>query len=91
MDDPKLNCPLQINFDKLVDLVVSCSVEDLKQFADRQEEMLPTHQQMLYLISLRQSVHGLMNKSFFTRHLSLALMANECTYVMTIEELSVFC
>ena len=46
---------------KQVDLVMSCGGDDLKQFADRAEEMQPTHQQMLYLISLRQSVHELKN------------------------------
>ena len=53
--------PHTTNFDQLVDLVVSCGGEDLKHFLIGQEEMLPTHQQMLYFISLRQSVHGLMN------------------------------
>ena len=51
------------NFGDLVDLVVTCGGEDLKQFVDKAGKMLITPQKMLELTLLRHLAHGLMNHS----------------------------
>ena len=77
------------NFDELVDLTVSCSVEDLKRFLERAgKNATYTSKRVVEFIevvaeeNLLKRVHQVSNFS---------IMADECTDVTSIEELSIFC
>ena len=85
--------PHTTNFDKLVDLVVSCGGEDLKQFADkagRNATYTSTNAVFDFIeatgIWVDEFQPKLLHKTPF-----LSLLADECTDITTIEELSVFC
>ena len=81
------------NFSKLVDLVVSCGGEDLKYF------MLKTGKNATYTSHIAVVVFGevlgrwveeallkrLQQASYYS------IMADECTHISTVEEMSVFC
>ena len=84
--------PHTTNFDKLVDLVVSCGDEDLKQFADRagrNATYTSTDAVFDFIEAIGTWVDEFQLKlphkaPFFS-------LADECTDITTIEELSVFC
>ena len=81
------------NFDKLVDLVVSCGGEDLKQFADRAGRNA-TYTSTDAVFDFIEAI-GTWVDEFQLKLLHKApffsLVAEECTNITTIEELSVFC
>ena len=83
---------LTTNFDKLVDLVVSCGGEHLKQFADgagRNATYTSTDVVFDFIEPIGTWVDfqlKLLHKAPF-----FSLMADECTDITTIKELSVFC
>ena len=85
--------PNTTNFDKLVDLVVSCGGEDLKQFADRAGRNA-TYTSTDAVFDFIETI-GTWVDEFQLKLLHKApffsLMADKCTDIMTIEELSVFC
>ena len=85
--------PHTTDFDKLVDLVVSCGGEDLKQFADRagrNATYTSTDAVFDFIEAICTWVDEfqlkLLHKAPF-----FSLMADEFTDITTIEELSVFC
>ena len=81
------------NFDKLVELVVSCGGEDLKNFLDRtgRNAVYTSHVAVVEFIeTLGMWVEESLLKQL--RQVSyFSIMADECTDVATIEEMSVFC
>ena len=85
--------PHTTNFDKLVDLVVSCDGEDLKQLADRAGRNA-TYTSTDAVFDFIEAI-GTWIDEFQLKLLHKApffsLMADECTDITTIEELSVFC
>ena len=85
--------PHTTNFDKLVDLVVSCGGEDLKQFADRagrNATYTSTDAVFDFIEAIGTWVDEFQIKLLYKAPF-FSLMADECTDITTIEELSVFC
>ena len=85
--------PHTINFGKLVDLVVSCGGEDLKQFADRAGRNA-TYTSIDAVLDIIEAI-GTWVDEFQLKLLHMgtvfSLMADECTNNTTIEELMIFC
>ena len=85
--------PHTTNFDQLVDLVLSCGSEDLKQFADRAGRNA-TYTSTDAVFDFIEAI-GTWVDEFQLKLLHKApffsLMADECTDITTIEELPVFC
>ena len=81
------------NFGDLVDLVVSCGGEDLKQFVDKagkNAQYTSKDAVVEFVEALGTWVdESLLARLQNTRHFSL--LADECTNITTIEELSVAC
>ena len=85
--------PHTTNFTKLVDLIISCGGEDLKKFIDtasRNATYSSTDAVHDFIEAIgtwvdESQLYQLQNASFFS------LMADECTDIATIEELSIFC
>ena len=85
--------PHNTYFDKLVDLVVSCGGEDLKQFADRagrNATYTSTDAVFDFIEAIGTWVDEFQLK-LLCKELFFSLMADECTDIMTIEEPLVFC
>ena len=85
--------PHTTNFDKLVDLIVACGGEDLKYFLENagRNAMYTSHIAVVEFIEalgtwVEESLLNRLKKAFY-----YSIMADECTDVTTIEELSVFC
>ena len=84
--------PHTTDFDKLVELVVSCGGEDLKNFLDRtgRNTVYTSHVAVVGFIEAlgiwveESLLKRLRPASYFS------IMADECTDVVTIEEMSVF-
>ena len=81
------------NFSKLVDLVVSCGGEDLKYFMEKtgRNAMYTSH---VAVVEFVQALGTWVEESILKRlqqasHYSI--MADECTDITTVEEMSVFC
>ena len=81
------------NFSKLVDLVVSCGGEDLKYFMEKtgRNAMYTSH---VAVVEIVQALGTWVEESILKRlqqasHYSI--MADECTDITTVEEMSVFC
>ena len=85
--------PHTTNFDKLVELVVSCGGEDLKNFLDRtgRNAVYTSHVAVVEFIEAL----GILVEESLLKQLRQAsyfsIMADECTDVVTIEEMSMFC
>ena len=81
------------NFGKLIDLVVSCGDEDLKQFVECAGRNA-TYTSKDAVVEFVQTIGQWVEESLLKRlHQApfYSLMADECTDVSTIEELSIFC
>ena len=85
--------PHTTNFDELVDLIVSCGEEDLKRFLERAEKNA-TYTSKIAGVEFVEAV-GLWAEECLLKRLhqasNFSVMADECTDVATIEELSIFC
>ena len=85
--------PHTTNFDKLVDLVVSCGGEHLKQFMDRtgKNAVYTSH---VAVVEFMEALGIWVEESLLKRLRQascFSIMADECTDVSTVEEMSVFC
>ena len=84
--------PHTTNFDKLVDIIVSCGAEDLKRFLGRAGKNA-TYTSKIAVVEFVEAV-GLWAEECLLKHLhqasNFSIMADECTDVTTIEELSIF-
>ena len=85
--------PHTANFDKLVDLVVSCGGEDVKSFLERtgRNAVYTSH---VAIVEFIEALGTLVEESLLKllRQAScFSIMADECTDVSTVEEMSVFC
>ena len=80
--------PHTTNFDKLVDLVVCCGGEDLKQFADRAGRNA-TYTSTDAVFDFIEAINTWVDE-FQLKLFHKAPNADECTDITTIEELSVF-
>ena len=89
----KQHIPHITNYDKLVDLVVSCGGQDLVEFVTRAGRNA-TYTSTDAVTDFVEAI-GIWVDEFQTKRLLNArfysLMADECTDVATIEELSIFC
>ena len=89
----KQHIPHTNNFDKLIKLVISCGGKDLDKFV-RQAAKNTSYTSsdavtdFLEALGLRVD-ESLVNRLLDTQHFSV--MADECTNIATIEELSIFC
>ena len=85
--------PHTTNFEKLVELVVLCGGADLKSFLDRTggNAVYTSH---IAVVEFMEAL-GTWVEEFLLKHLHQAscfsIMADECTDVAIIEEMSVFC
>ena len=81
------------NFDQLVDLIVSCGAEDLRKFLERTGKNA-SYTSNIAVVEFIEAV-GLWAEESLLKCLHQAscfsLMADECTNVTTVEELSLFC
>ena len=81
------------NFDKVVDLVVACGGEDLKYFLENagRNAMYTSH---IAVVEFVEAL-GMWVEDALLKRLKKAsyysIMADECTDVTTVEELSIFC
>ena len=85
--------PHTTNFDKLLDLVVSCGGEDVKSFLERtgRNAVYTSH---VAIVELIEALGTWVEKSLLKRLRQascFSIMADECTDVSTVEEMSVFC
>lgn len=81
------------NFSELVDLVVSCGGEDLRLFIERAGRNA-TYTSKDAVIDFIEAIGQWVEESLLKRlHQAryFSLMADECTDISTVEELSVFC
>ena len=85
--------PHTTKFEKLVELVVLCGGADLKSFLDRtgNNAVYTSH---IAVVELMEAL-GTWSEEFLLKHLHqvscFSIMADKCTDVVTIEEMSVFC
>ena len=81
------------NFSKLIDLVVSCGGEDLKYFMEKTGKNV-TYTSHIAVVEFVEAL-GTCVEEALLKHLQQAsynsIMADECTYISTVEEMSVFC
>ena len=81
------------NFDQLVDLIVSCGAEHLRKFLERTGKNA-SYTSKIAAVEFIEAV-GLWAEESLLKRLHQAscfsLMANECTDVTTVEELSISC
>lgn len=85
--------PHTTNFDELVDLVVSCGGQDLKQFVERSGRNA-TYTSKDSVVEFIEALGQWVEESLLKRvHQApfFSLMADECTDITTVEELSIFC
>jgi len=79
------------NFDELVDLVVSCGAEDLRRFLERAGKNA-SYTSQIAVVEFVEAV-GLWAEESLLKRLhqasNFSIMADECTDVTTIEELSI--
>ncbi len=84
--------PHTTNFDELIDLIVSGGAEDLKGFLER-ARLNATYTSKVAVVEFVEAV-GLWAEECLLKRLRQAshfsIMADECTDVMTTEELSIF-
>ena len=85
--------PHTTNFDKIVDLVISCGGEDLKHFLETtgRNALYTSH---VAVVDFVEALGTWVEESILKRlqkasHYSI--MADECTDIATLEEMSVFC
>lgn len=89
----KQHIPHTTNFDKLISLVVSCGGQDLEEFVQRaaknasytSSDAVTDFIEAIGIWIDEIQIKNLLAAPFFS------LMADECTDVATIEELSIFC
>ena len=85
--------PHMTNFDQLVDLIVSCGVEDFRKFLERTGKNA-SYTTKIAVVEFIEAV-GLWAEENLLKRLHQAscfsLMEDECTDVTTVEELSLFC
>ena len=78
---------------QLVDLILSCGVEDLRKFLERTGNNA-SYMSKIAVVEFIEAV-GLWAEENLLKHLRQAscfsLMGDECIYVTTVEELSIFC
>ena len=82
--------PHTTNFDKLVEVVVSCGGEDLNDRTGRNV----VHTSHVAVVEFIEALGIWVEESLLKRLCQasyFSIMADECTYVVTIEEMSVFC
>ena len=85
--------PHTTNFDKLVDLVVSCGGEDIKYFLENtgRNARYTSH---ITAVEFAEAL-GVWVEESLLKHVQQAsyysIMADECTDIATVEEMSVFC
>ena len=88
----RLHTPHTTNFDELVYLIVSCGAEDLKRFLERTGKNA-TYTSKIAVVEFIEEV-GLWAEKCLLKRLhqasNFSIMADECTYVTAIEELSIF-
>ena len=81
------------NFDQPVDFIVSFGAEDLRKFLERTGKNA-SYTSKIAVVEFIEAV-GLCTEESLLKHLHQAscfsLMADECTDVTTVEELSIFC
>ena len=81
------------NFDRLIDLVVCCGGEDLKQFIESAGRNA-TYTSKDAVVEFVEAI-GLWVEESLLKHLHQApfysIMADECTDISVVEELSIFC
>ena len=85
--------PHTTNFDKLVDLVVSCGGKDLKLFLENAGKNA-TYTSHIAVVEFLQALGTWVEESTLKRLQRASyysIMADECTDITTVEELSVFC
>ena len=85
--------PHTTNFEKLVELVVSCGGEDLKNFLERtgRNAVYTSH---IAVVEFMEALGTWVEESLLKRLRQascFSIMADECTDIATIEEMSVFC
>ena len=85
--------PHTTNFDELVDLIISCGAEDLKRFLERAGKNA-NYTSKIAVVEFVEAV-GLWAEECLLKRLhkasNFSVMADECTDVTNIEELSIFC
>ena len=82
-----------INFDKLVDLITSCGAKDLRMFLERTGKNA-SYTSKIALVELIEAVGSWVEENLLKRlhqAFSFTVMADECTDVTTVDELSIFC
>ena len=81
------------NFDQIVDLIVSYGEEDLRKFLEKTGKN-GSYASKITVVEFIEAVNLWAEESLL-KHLHQAscfsLMADECTYLTTVEELSIFC
>ena len=85
--------PHTTNFDQLIDLVVSCGGEHLKHFMERAGKNA-TYTSKVAVTEFVEAIGQWVEESLLSRlHQAsvFSLMADECTDISTIEELSIYC
>ena len=88
----KHHIPHTTNFDQLVDLVVSCGGEHLKNFMERARKN-PTCTAKVAVTEFVEAIGQWVQEVLLARihHTSVfSLMADECTDISTVEELSIY-
>ena len=80
------------NFDELVDLVVSCGAEDLRRFLEKAGKNA-SYTSKVAVVEFVEAISVWAEESLLKRlrqASNFSIMADECTDVTTIEELSIF-
>ena len=81
------------NFHHLVDLIMSCGIEELRKFLERTRKNASYTSKIV--AAKFMEIVGLWTEESLLKQLYQAscfnLMADECTYLTTFEELSIFC
>ena len=89
----RCHIPHITNFDQFVDLIVSCGAEDLRKFLERTGKNA-SYTSKIAVVEFIKAVGSWAEESLLKRlHQAscFSLMADECTDVTTVEELSIFC
>ena len=80
------------NFDKMVDLVVSCGGEDLRYFLEKTGKNA-TYTSHIAVVEFIEALGIWIEESLLKRlhnASNYSIMADECTNISTVEELSIF-
>ena len=85
--------PHMTNFDQLVDLIVSCGAEDMRKFLERTGKNASYTSKIAVVEFIEAIVLWAEESLLKCLHQAscFSLMADECTDVTTVEELSIFC